>query len=198
MLTATRSPQDHLLSAGLNGFFTTNNLKSGLKAGAISYFAISTSNNIAKKDYKNALISGLGGILVNNLIGDNMAKNPYLEFDKNYGYNNNFNGNNGFYGNQNCPYNPYLNNNNNFNGNGYNNFGNQNGFFRNLTNQGNGILGNPMVKGILIGAAVAYLLSNKEAKDTLAKGVAKLQSFASAAVEEFKEQIEDAKANMQE
>lgn len=199
MLTATRSPQDHLLSAGLNGFFTTNNLKSGLKAGAISYFAISTSNNIAKKDYKNALISGLGGILVNNLIGDNMAKNPYLD-NGNSSFNgfdnqNSFNQNNF---NQNCPYNPYLNNNNNFNGNGYNNFGNQNGFFRNLTNQGNGILGNPMVKGILIGAAVAYLLSNKEAKDTLAKGVAKLQSFASAAVEEFKEQIEDAKANMQE
>ena len=200
MLTSSRVPQDHFVSAGLNNFFTTNNLKSGLKAGAISYFAISTSNNIARKDYKNALISGLCGIVTNNILGDNMSKNPYIN-DNNYGA-----GYGMGFDRANCPYNPYLNENyqnygrmNNYNNgfnNGFNNGGN--GFFRNLTNQGNGFLGNPMVKGILIGAAIAYLLSNKEAKDTLAKGVAKLQNFASAAVEEFKEQIEDAKANMQD
>lgn len=207
MLTANRTPEDHFLSAGLNNFFTTNNIERSLKAGAISYFAISTSNNIAKKDYKNAMITALGGILINQLGENTMAKNPYLEYDKNYGYGNGYGMNN-----PNCPYNPYLNNQNQngfngynqngFNGYGYNGYGynqnNQNGFFRNLSSQGNGVLGNPMVKGLLIGAAVAYLLSNKDAKDALAKGVAKLQSFASATVEEFKEQIEDAKASMQE
>lgn len=196
MLTSNRVPCDHLLSTGLNNFYITQDLKGSLKAGAISYFAIKASNEIAKKDYKNAVISGISGILINQFLGEKQMannNNPYLNNNYNNQWNNNQWNNNQSYGyNQNCPFNPYLNNN-------FNNTNNTNqGFLSSLTSQGNGLFGSPLVKGILIGAAVTYLLSNKDAKDTLAKGVAKIQSFASAAIEEFKEQVEDAKASMQE
>lgn len=192
MLTSSRVPNDHLLSSGLSNFFTTQDFKSSLKAGAISYFAIKTSNEIARKDYKNALISGVSGILINQFLGEKQVanNNPYLN------NNQNFNNQNYGYNNQSYPYNPYINS--NFNNNQNINQNNNQGFFSSLTGQGNGLFGSPLVKGILIGAAVTYLLSNKDAKDTLAKGVAKFQSFASAAIEEFKEQVEDAKASMQE
>lgn len=195
MLTSSRVPNDHLLSSGLNHFFTTQDFKTSLKAGAISYFAIKTSNEIAKKDYKNALISGVSGILINQFLGEKQManNNPYLNNNSNNQWNNNWNNN---WNNPNCPYNPYLNN-QNYNNQNFNQANNQ-GLFSSLTQQGNGLFGSPLVKGILIGAAVTYLLSNKDAKDTLAKGVAKLQNFASAAIEEFKEQVEDAKASMQE
>lgn len=198
MLTSTRVPNDHLLSSGLNNFFTTQDLKSSLKVGAISYFAIKTSNEIAKKDYKNAVVSGVCGILINQFLGEKQMANNNQNFNnqnlnnQNYQYNPYLNNNQNF-NNQNYQYNPYLNNNQNFN-----NQNNNQGLFSSLTQQGNGFFGSPLVKGILIGAAVTYLLSNKDAKDTLAKGVAKLQNFASAAIEEFKEQVEDAKASMQE
>lgn len=191
MLTSNRVPSDHLLSSSLNNFFTTQDLKASLKVGVTSYFAIKTSNDIAKKDYKNALISGVSGILINQFLGEKQManNNPYLNNNSNNQWNNNWNNN---WNNPNCPYNPYLNNQN------YNNQNFNQGLFSSLTQQGNGFFGSPLVKGILIGAAVTYLLSNKDAKDTLAKGVAKIQSFASAAIEEFKEQVEDAKASMQE
>lgn len=194
MLTSNRVPSDHLLSSSLNNFFTTQDLKASLKVGVTSYFAIKTSNDIARKDYKNAIVSGISGILINQFLGENKMtnnNNPYLNNNQNYNVNQGYN-------NQNYSYNPYLNNvsNNNLNNTANNN---QNtGFLSSLTTQGTGFFGSPLVKGILIGAAVTYLLSNKDAKDTLAKGVAKLQNFASAAIEEFKEQVEDAKASMQE
>jgi len=53
------------------------------------------------------------------------------------------------------------------------------------------------VKGALIGAAVTYVMTNKNVQDALFKTVAKSSSLFQAGMEEVKERFEDAKAEVQ-
>ena len=53
------------------------------------------------------------------------------------------------------------------------------------------------IKGALLGAAVTYLLTNKNAQDTLFKAFGKGSELFSAGIEELKERYEDTKAQMQ-
>jgi hypothetical protein len=52
------------------------------------------------------------------------------------------------------------------------------------------------IKGALIGAVGAYLLTNENAQKTIFKGVAKGSEMFQAGMEEMKERFEDAKAEM--
>jgi uncharacterized membrane protein YebE (DUF533 family) len=53
------------------------------------------------------------------------------------------------------------------------------------------------IKGALIGAFATYLLTNKNAQETIMKTVGKGSELFSAGIEELKERYEDAKAQMQ-
>jgi len=53
------------------------------------------------------------------------------------------------------------------------------------------------IKGALIGALATYLLTNKNAQETIMKTVGKGSELFSAGIEELKERYEDAKAQMQ-
>lgn len=53
------------------------------------------------------------------------------------------------------------------------------------------------IKGALLGAAVTYLLTNKNAQDTIFKAFGKGSELFSAGIEELKERYEDTKAQMQ-
>lgn len=64
-----------------------------------------------------------------------------------------------------------------------------------ITNQQNTILNGDFVKGALIGAALTYILTNKNAQENIFKVFEKGKDFISAGVEELKERIEDAKAS---
>ncbi len=83
--------------------------------------------------------------------------------------------------------NPYLNQ--NFNQN-------QQQMRNNSTDQ-NGFFNGDFVKGALIGAAVTYLLTNKNAQDTVIKAFGKGSELFSAGIEELKERFEDVKAQIQ-
>ncbi|MFY4787698.1 YtxH domain-containing protein [Aliarcobacter butzleri] len=61
----------------------------------------------------------------------------------------------------------------------------------------NGFLNGDFVKGALIGATVTYLLTNKNAQETIFKVFGKGSELFSAGIEELKERYEDAKAQMQ-
>lgn len=61
----------------------------------------------------------------------------------------------------------------------------------------NSFLNNDFVKGALLGAAVTYLLTNKNAQDTIFKAFGKGSELFSAGIEELKERYEDMKAQMQ-
>ncbi len=54
------------------------------------------------------------------------------------------------------------------------------------------------VKGALIGAAGAYLLTNENAQKTIFKMIAKATTLFQAGIEEMKERYEDAKAEIEE
>jgi hypothetical protein len=59
-------------------------------------------------------------------------------------------------------------------------------------------LGNDrFVKGLLIGAAAAYLLTNEDVQRTAIKGVVKVWSALQGGVEEVKERFRDAEAELQ-
>lgn len=60
----------------------------------------------------------------------------------------------------------------------------------------NGFNGSDFVKGALIGAAAAYLLSNKKVQESLFKTVAKGSSMFQMGMEELKERYEDAQAEL--
>ncbi|QKF58787.1 YtxH domain-containing protein [Aliarcobacter lanthieri] len=62
--------------------------------------------------------------------------------------------------------------------------------------QNNSIFNGDFVKGALIGAALTYVLTNKNAQENIFKAFEKGKEFLSAGVEELKERIEDAKASM--
>ena len=53
------------------------------------------------------------------------------------------------------------------------------------------------IKGALIGALATYLLTNKNAQETIMKTIGKGSELFSAGIEELKERYEDAKAQMQ-
>jgi hypothetical protein len=57
-----------------------------------------------------------------------------------------------------------------------------------------GFKGGDFIVGAAIGAAAAYILTNKQASDALLKALAKGTNFFQAAYEEMKERFEDAKA----
>ncbi len=61
----------------------------------------------------------------------------------------------------------------------------------------NGFLNADFVKGALLGAAVTYLLTNKNAQETIFKAFGKGSELFQAGIEELKERYEDAKAQMQ-
>ncbi len=61
----------------------------------------------------------------------------------------------------------------------------------------NGFITGDFIKGALLGAAVTYLLTNKNAQETIMKAVGKGSELFSAGIEELKERYEDAKAQMQ-
>ncbi len=63
--------------------------------------------------------------------------------------------------------------------------------------QQNGFSSSDFAKGALIGAAVTYLLTNKNAQDTIMKAVSKGNELFQAGMEEMKERYEDIKAQME-
>ena len=67
----------------------------------------------------------------------------------------------------------------------------------NNTTTQNGFFNGDFVKGALIGAAVTYLLTNKNAQETIFKVFGKGSELFSAGMEELKERYEDAKAQIQ-
>lgn len=68
----------------------------------------------------------------------------------------------------------------------------------NTVNQNQSIFTNgDFVKGALIGAAVTYLLTNKNAQQTIMKAASKGTEMFQAGMEEIKERFEDAKAQME-
>jgi len=100
--------------------------------------------------------------------------------------------------------NPYINSNNQ-------NMGvqqmNQNPYYNNampnqMSGQGNNdsLLGSfdtaNFIKGALVGAVGAYLLTNENAQKTIFKNIAKGTEMFQAGIEEMKERFEDAKAEM--
>ncbi|MDR1976764.1 MAG: hypothetical protein LBQ18_07200 [Campylobacteraceae bacterium] len=66
-----------------------------------------------------------------------------------------------------------------------------------LLNTNFGFTGGDFVIGTLIGAAVTYVLTNKEASAAVMKTLAKGTNFLQAGFEELKERFEDAKAEAQ-
>ena len=61
----------------------------------------------------------------------------------------------------------------------------------------NGFNSSDFIKGALIGAAATYLLTNKNAQESILKAFGKGSELFSAGIEELKERYEDAKAQMQ-
>jgi F0F1-type ATP synthase assembly protein I len=61
----------------------------------------------------------------------------------------------------------------------------------------NGFINSDFVKGALIGAVATYLLTNKNAQESIFKLFGKGSEMFSAGIEELKERYEDAKAQMQ-
>jgi len=62
--------------------------------------------------------------------------------------------------------------------------------------QQNTIFNGDFLKGALIGAALTYVLTNKNAQENILKAFEKGKEFLGATFEELKERIEDAKASM--
>ena len=73
----------------------------------------------------------------------------------------------------------------------------QNSVQQTNANTQNGFFNADFVKGALLGAAVTYLLTNKNAQETIFKAFGKGSELFSAGIEELKERYEDAKAQMQ-
>lgn len=53
------------------------------------------------------------------------------------------------------------------------------------------------LKGVLLGAGAAYILSNPKAQETLFKAIIKGTSLLNAGIEELKERFEDVKAELE-
>ena len=61
-------------------------------------------------------------------------------------------------------------------------------------NQSNSFLNGDFIKGALIGAVATYILTNKNAQESIFETINKVKNLATAGFEELKERIEDAKA----
>ena len=109
----------------------------------------------------------------NNQRGFN--QNPYI--DQNSG--------------QNMGQNPYYNNNN-----GMNNMQNQMPQQQKNTSLYGSFDSSNFIKGALLGAVGAYLLTNEKAQKTIFKSAVKASDMFQAGMEEMKERFEDAKAEM--
>lgn len=59
-----------------------------------------------------------------------------------------------------------------------------------------GLLGDRFLKGLLIGAAAAYILTNESVQRTAIKGAVKAWSLMQGGVEEIKERFHDAEAEL--
>lgn len=59
-----------------------------------------------------------------------------------------------------------------------------------------GLLGDRFLKGLLIGAAAAYILTNESVQRTAIKGAVKAWSLLQGGVEEIKERFHDAEAEL--
>ena len=76
--------------------------------------------------------------------------------------------------------------------------------FNGYTNQGaNGsflskMRTNEFLTGALLGAAAAYILTNKTAQEAILQGFVKMGNLFSAGIEELKERYEDAKASAEQ
>lgn len=66
-----------------------------------------------------------------------------------------------------------------------------------VQNTQNGFNNADFIKGALIGAAATYLLTNKNAQQTIMKAFSKGTELFQAGMEELKERYEDAKAQME-
>ncbi|CZE47633.1 YtxH domain-containing protein [Campylobacter geochelonis] len=86
-----------------------------------------------------------------------------------------------------------ANNTNAFNGTNPNS---QNGVISQLF--GSNLNTNDFLKGLLIGAAATYLLTNEKAQSAIFKAIAKGSEMFQAGLEEMKERFEDAKAEIDE
>ncbi|WNL33630.1 YtxH domain-containing protein [Arcobacter cryaerophilus gv. pseudocryaerophilus] len=86
--------------------------------------------------------------------------------------------------------NPYINSgvNQNFIGQNPNN---------QIQNQNGSFLNGDFIKGALIGAVATYILTNKNAQESIFQTINKAKTLVTAGIEELKERIEDAKAASQ-
>lgn len=57
---------------------------------------------------------------------------------------------------------------------------------------------NEFLTGALLGAAAAYILTNKTAQEAILQGFVKMGNLFSAGIEELKERYEDAKASAEQ
>lgn len=58
-------------------------------------------------------------------------------------------------------------------------------------------LGTPFVNGLLVGAAVAYILTNEDVQKTLFRGVARVIGTVQGGIEEMRERYRDAEAEIE-
>ncbi len=63
--------------------------------------------------------------------------------------------------------------------------------------QGQGFNNGDFLKGALIGASVTFLLTNKTTQEAIFGGLSKGNELIQAGIEELKERVEDAKAQME-
>lgn len=75
--------------------------------------------------------------------------------------------------------------------NGYTNQGTNGSFFSKMRT-------NEFLTGALLGAAAAYILTNKTAQEAILQGFVKMGNLFSAGIEELKERYEDAKASAEQ
>lgn len=75
--------------------------------------------------------------------------------------------------------------------NGYANQGTNGSFFSKMRT-------NEFLTGALLGAAAAYILTNKTAQEAILQGFVKMGNLFSAGIEELKERYEDAKASAEQ
>lgn len=68
---------------------------------------------------------------------------------------------------------------------------------QNANAQNDSFLNGDFVKGALIGAGVAFLLTNKTTQKAIFNGFSKGSELVQAGIEELKERMEDAKAQME-
>ena len=93
--------------------------------------------------------------------------------------------------------NPYINQNQNQQTNPYINQNIQQNAMQEQKSQNQGFNNGDFLKGALIGASVTFLLTNKTTKEAVFGGLSKGNELIQAGIEELKERVEDAKAQME-